>query len=77
MLVFLLANMIYMDGLVALFALGGIYAAGVFGWTTIEIGLFGILLTITGTAGALLGGRLDDTIGSKRVILGSIFLTVP
>ncbi|KAF0120751.1 MAG: MFS transporter UMF1 family [Xanthobacteraceae bacterium] len=60
-LVFLLANMIYMDGLVALFALGGIYAAGVFGWTTIEIGLFGILLTITGTAGALLGGRLDDT----------------
>lgn len=72
-LTFLVANMIYMDGLVALFALGGIYAAGVFGWTTIEIGLFGILLTITGTAGALLGGRLDDTIGSKRVILGSIF----
>jgi len=71
-LAFLVANMIYMDGLVALFALGGIYAKGVFGWTTIEIGLFGILLTITGTAGALLGGRLDDTIGSKRVILGSI-----
>ncbi|MGQ3357197.1 MAG: MFS transporter [Phreatobacter sp.] len=75
-LTFLVANMIYMDGLVALFALGGIYAAGVFGWTTIEIGLFGILLTITGTAGALLGGRLDDTLGSKTVILGSIgFLT--
>ncbi len=64
-LTFLIANMIYMDGLVALFALGGIYAAGVFGWTTIEIGLFGILLTITGTAGALIGGRLDDTLGSK------------
>ncbi|MDP2800320.1 MAG: MFS transporter [Phreatobacter sp.] len=71
-LVFLIANMIYMDGLVALFALGGIYAAGVFGWATIEIGLFGIFLTITGTAGALLGGRLDDTLGSKTVILGSI-----
>jgi UMF1 family MFS transporter len=71
-LTFLIANMIYMDGLVALFALGGIYAAGVFGWTTIEIGLFGILLTITGTAGALIGGRLDDTLGSKPVILGSI-----
>lgn len=73
-LIFLVANMIYMDGLVALFALGGIYAAGVFGWTTIEIGLFGIFLTITGTAGALLGGRLDDTLGSKVVILGSIFV---
>jgi UMF1 family MFS transporter len=69
---FLIANMIYQDGLIALFALGGIYAAGVFGWGTIEIGLFGILLTITGTAGALLGGKLDDTIGSKPVILGAI-----
>ena len=50
---FLLANMIYADGLVALFAFGGIYAAGTFGWGTIEIGIFGILLTITGTLGAL------------------------
>ena len=25
-------NMIYQDGLVALFAFGGIYGAGVFGW---------------------------------------------
>lgn len=69
---FLIANMIYMDGLVAMFALGGIYAAGVFGWTTIEIGLFGMLLTITGTIGALIGGRLDDAIGSKPVVIGSI-----
>src|SRR5579864_2990480 len=29
---FLLANMIYTDGLVSLFAFGGIYAAGTFGW---------------------------------------------
>ncbi|QCI64748.1 MFS transporter [Phreatobacter stygius] len=76
-MVFLIANMIYMDGLIALFALGGIYAAGVFGWTTIEIGLFGMLLTITGTFGALIGGKLDDAIGSKPVILGAIlFLTL-
>jgi UMF1 family MFS transporter len=37
---FLLANMIYADGLVALFAFGGIFAASTFGWITIEIGLF-------------------------------------
>ena len=71
-MLFLIANMIYMDGLVAIFALGGIYAAGVFSWTTIEIGLFGMLLTVTGTFGALIGGKLDDAIGSKPVILGSI-----
>jgi len=69
---FLLANMIYQDALVALFAFGGIYAAGVFGWQTIELGVFGILLTVTGTLGAWAGGWLDDAIGGKPVVLGSI-----
>src|ERR1700693_4153766 len=68
---FLLANMIYTDGLVSLFAFGGIYAAGTFGWNTIQIGTFGILLAIAGTFGAWLGGKLDDRAGPKRVIAGS------
>jgi len=71
---FLLANMIYTDGLVSLFAFGGIYAAGTFGWHTIQIGTFGIMLAITGTFGAWLGGKLDDRIGPKRVIAGSLLL---
>ncbi len=73
---FLLANMVYTDGLVALFAFGGIYAAGVFGWTTIELGLFGILLTITGSIGAYLGGRLDDRFGSKTVVLTALTILI-
>ncbi|MEO8667102.1 MAG: MFS transporter, partial [Bauldia sp.] len=73
---FLIANMIYADGLVALFAFGGIYAAGTFGWSSIELGLFGILLTITGTIGALVGGRLDDRLGAKRVIAGALAVLV-
>jgi UMF1 family MFS transporter len=71
MAAFLLANMIYTDGLVSLFAFGGIYAAGTFGWDTIRIGTFGIILAIAGTFGAWLGGKLDDWLGSKRVIAGS------
>jgi MFS transporter, UMF1 family len=71
---FLLANMIYTDGLVSLFAFGGIYAAGTFGWQTIQIGSFGILLTVAGTFGAWLGGRLDDALGPKRVISGSMLI---
>jgi UMF1 family MFS transporter len=71
---FLLANMIYTDGLVSLFAFGGIYAAGTFGWHTIQIGSFGILLAIAGTFGAWLGGKLDDSLGPKRVIAGSMLI---
>ena len=71
---FLLANMIYTDALVSLFAFGGIYAAGTFGWNTIQIGTFGIILAIAGTLGAWLGGKLDDKLGPKRVIAASMWL---
>jgi MFS transporter, UMF1 family len=74
MAAFLLANMVYTDGLVSLFAFGGIYAAGTFGWNTIQIGTFGILLAVAGTFGAWLGGKLDDRLGSKRVIAGSMLI---
>jgi len=73
---FLVANLVYQDGLVALFAFGGIYAAGTFGWSAIELGLFGILLTITGTAGALVGGWLDDKIGPRPIIAGSLVVLI-
>jgi UMF1 family MFS transporter len=74
MAAFLLANMIYTDGLVSLFAFGGIYAAGTFDWHTIQIGSFGILLAIAGALGAWLGGKLDDSLGPKRVIAGSMLI---
>ncbi len=69
---FLLARMLYADGLGAVFAFGGIYAATVFGWGAMELGLFGIVLTIAGTIGALFGGFLDDRRGSKAVIAASL-----
>jgi MFS transporter, UMF1 family len=69
---FLLANMIYTDGLVSLFAFGGIYAAGTFAWNTIQIGTFGIILAIAGAFGGWIGGKLDDHFGAKRVIVASL-----
>ncbi len=73
---FLLANMIYTDGLLALFAFGGIYGAGALGWGTMQLGLFGILLTVTGTIGAYIGGKLDDSIGAKKVVLGALVVLI-
>ncbi len=73
---FLIANMIYQDGLAALFAFGAIYGAGMFGWSIVEVGVFGILLTVTGTFGAFAGGRLDDRIGAKPVVLGSLAILI-
>lgn len=72
MVLFFLARMLFIDGLLAIFTFGGIYAATVFGWQTIVIGYFGIILSIAAGVGALIGGFLDDRLGSKPVIIGSI-----
>lgn len=73
---FLLARMLYADGLGAVFAFGGIYAAYVFGWGAMELGLFGIVLTVAGAIGAVLGGPLDDRAGSKPVIVFTLILFI-
>lgn len=74
MLMFLIARMLYADGLAAIFAFGGIYGSAVFGWGAMELGLFGIVLTLTGVFGAVIGGVLDDRVGSKTVIIVSLLL---
>lgn len=76
MLYFLLARMLYTDGLSAIFAFGGIYGAATFGWGPLELGLFGILLTLTGAFGAVIGGVLDDRVGSKTVIIVALALLI-
>ena len=74
MLYFLIARMLYADGLSAIFAFGGIYGTAVFGWGAMELGLFGIILTATGMIGAVIGGVIDDRAGAKTVILVSLVL---
>jgi MFS transporter, UMF1 family len=66
---FLVARMIYTDGLNTLFAFGGIFAAGSFGMPMAEVIKFGILLNITAGVGALGFAWIDDWIGAKPTIL--------
>ena len=70
--IFLVARMIYNDGIAAIFAFGGVYARGVFGWDLISLGVFGIILAFFAAIGAALGGILDDKLGSKRTILFAV-----
>jgi UMF1 family MFS transporter len=79
-LLYLIAFMLYNDGLAAIIAFGGVYAAATFGWSTVTLGIFGIVLTVFAIPGAFLGGKLDDRLGSKRTvqlaIVGVIVATI-
>ncbi len=66
---YLIARMLYTDGLNTLFAFGGIYAAGSFGMDFQEILVFGILLNVTAGLGAAAFAWIDDWIGPKRTVL--------
>jgi UMF1 family MFS transporter len=65
---FLLAHMVYADGLVTLFAFGGVYAAGAFGLNLAEVATFGIVLNVAAGMGAAAFAWIDDWLGSKRTI---------
>jgi UMF1 family MFS transporter len=71
---FLIARMIYQDGVNALLALGGSFAAVMFSWSITEIGLYGIILNVVAIVGCLIASRLDTTLGSKRVVLIALVL---
>lgn len=74
---FLLANMIYTDGLTTLFAFGAIYASGTFGMALDEVIMFGIALNLTAGIGAFGFAWLDDRLGSRRTIaIGLVCLTI-
>jgi UMF1 family MFS transporter len=61
--------MIYQDGVNALLALGGTFAAGMFNWSITEIGMFGIILNVVAIFGCWIAARLDTALGSKAVVM--------
>jgi UMF1 family MFS transporter len=65
---FLIARMIYADGLVVVFAFGGIYATNVFGFTQDDVIVFAIAINLTAGAGAAFIGWLEDKIGGFNTV---------
>ena len=66
---YLMSSMFYRDALSGLYIFGGIYAAGVLGWGTFQLGVFGIVAALAGAVGAWIGGRADQRLGPKPVIV--------
>jgi MFS transporter, UMF1 family len=83
---FLIARMLYVDGLATLFQFGGLYAAGTFGMSFAEIIQFGIAMNVTAGIGAFAFAWIEDRVGAKVTIMialvglitfGSLVLVAP
>ncbi|MDR3478960.1 MAG: MFS transporter [Gammaproteobacteria bacterium] len=78
---FLIAHMIFIDGLNTLFTFAGIFAAATFGMDLTHVILFGISMNVSAGLGAILLAWVDDYFGSKPTILFSLlcmfFLGLP
>lgn len=70
--IYLLARMLFTDGVVAIIVYAGIYVSGTFHWDVAALLLFGLTLTPAGIIGGLLGGWIDGKFGSKRGIMLSV-----
>jgi len=69
---FLIARMLYADGLNAIIVMGGIFAVGVFKLEIKDLLVLSILMNITAFIGAIVGGYANDKFTSKSVIIFSL-----
>jgi len=73
---FLISRLFYNDGLITIFALGGIYAVETLDFTFEEVMILGIILNIAAGVGSFVFGFLEDKIGVKRVINISLYVLI-
>jgi len=69
---FLIARMLYADGLNAIIIMGGIFAVGVFDLEIKDLLKLSVLMNVTAFIGAFVGGMANDKYGSKIVIIFSL-----
>jgi UMF1 family MFS transporter len=69
---YLLASAVFRDGLTGVFTFGAVLGVTVYGISAADVLLFGVSANVVAAAGAVLGGLLDDRVGSKTVILSSL-----
>ena len=65
---YLLASAVFRDGLAGVFTFGAVLGVTVYGISVADVLLFGVSANVVAAAGAVIGGLLDDRVGSKAVI---------
>ncbi len=69
---YLIASAVFRDGLAGVFAFGAVLGVSAYGISNADVLLFGVSASVIAAVGALLGGLVDDRLGSKPVIVGSL-----
>jgi MFS transporter, UMF1 family len=75
-LLYLLARMIFTDGLTAILLFGGIFAAGVMGWGTLQMLGYGVILSCAAVVGGLMASRFDTWFGPRPALIGELVLLI-
>ena len=73
---FLIARLFYNDGLITIFALGGIFAIGTLNFSMQEVLILGIVLNVFAALGSFVFGFIEDRIGVRKVINLSLVILV-
>lgn len=71
-LAFLVASAVYRDGLAGVFVFGAIIASTTFGFSASEVIVFAIVANVVAGLATVVSGFLDDRLGPKAVIVGSL-----
>ncbi|WP_314037995.1 MFS transporter [Dietzia sp. CH92] len=69
---FLIASAIFRDGLAGVFTFGAILAVTVYGLAPGDVLVFGVAANVVAALGAAAAGLVDDRVGPKTVIIGSL-----
>lgn len=69
---YLIVSAVFRDGLAGIFAFGAVLGVSVYGISQADVLIFGVVASTVAAAGAVVGGRLDDRIGAKPILIFSL-----
>lgn len=69
---YLVVSAVFRDGLAGVFGFGAVLGVSVYGISPADVLIFGVIASTVAALGAVAGGRLDDRVGAKPVIVVSL-----